>query len=282
MKAKVFLLSLLTILFFSSAVYGECPEGSNWVESWTDAWGNTTYTLEAPCKVYIDIPFNITATVTETNTYCQNDWVGSFWAIIDNGMIIDGCIDCQNSIWVTDGQWQRVIERTYTGTPVDHMITFQFKDHGECSGFHHADGAVIGNITVDPYPVVSYNCIGFEFPLEQSPVAFKKNRVLPLKAQIFDTNGLPITDMDITAPPVVQVSYDSLIQGDPIDISNNVLPPAHSTNGNNFIFTEEGKWQFNLETKSYTAPGTYSVSMETGDDSEYTLEPICTVDFIIE
>ncbi|MEW6002129.1 MAG: hypothetical protein AB1638_05715 [Nitrospirota bacterium] len=45
-----------------------------------------------------------------------------------------------------------MIERTYSGTPVDHEIRFQFKDHGECSGFHHAEGSVIGNTTVDPFP----------------------------------------------------------------------------------------------------------------------------------
>lgn len=153
MKTKTFILTTFAILFFSSFVYGECPEGSNWVASWTDAWGNTTYSLEAPCKVYIGVPFNIIATVTEANPYCQNNWVGSFWAIIDNGLVIDGCIGCQNSIWVKNGIWQRVIERIYEGTPSDHEIRFQFKDHGECSGFHRAEGSVVGNTTVDPYPM---------------------------------------------------------------------------------------------------------------------------------
>ena len=47
-----------------------------------------------------------------------------------------------------------------------HEIRFQFKDHGECSGFHKADGVVIGNTTVDPYSPggVSYNYIRFEPP----------------------------------------------------------------------------------------------------------------------
>jgi len=281
MKLKVFLLTLTTMLFFGSVVYGECPEGSNWLASWTDVWGNTTYSLEAPCKVYIGESFTITTTVTEANPYCQNDWVGSFWAIIDNGEVIDGCIDCQNSIWVVDGQWQRIITRTYEGTPVDHLIEFQFKDHGECSGFHHAEGSVIGNITVDPYPVISYSCIGFESPLDMSPIKFKKNKVLPLKAQL-NNNGSYITDTDITALPVVQVHYDSAVGGDPIDVSNELLPAGFGTDSNQFVFTDEGKWQLNLKTKNYTAPGTYSVSMETGNSSEYTITPPCSVDFIVK
>ncbi|MFZ3136324.1 MAG: hypothetical protein WA126_02905 [Thermodesulfovibrionales bacterium] len=281
MKQKVFLLTLATMLFIVNAVYGECPEGSNWLASWTDYWGNTTYTLQAPCKVYIGESFNITATVTEANPYCQNNWIGSFWAIIDNDEVINGCIDCQNSIWVVDGQWQRIITRTYEGTPIDHLIKFQFKDHGECSGFHHAEGSVIGNITVDPYPVISYSCIGFETPLDKSPIKFKKNRVLPLKARL-NNDGSYITNTDITAPPVVQVLYNSGVGGDPIDISDDVLSAGNGTVGNQFVFTDEGKWQFNLQTKNYTALGTYSVSMETGNSSEYAITPTCSVDFIVE
>ncbi len=149
MQLRVVLSIFLVTLCCYSVVYGECPEDENWTASWTDAFGNTTYTLEAPCKAYIDIPFNITATVTEGNPDCQDNWVASFWAIIDNGEVIDGCTDCQNSIWVENGQWQKVIERTYySGTPVDHEIRFQFTDLGECSGFHQAEGSVIGNTTV--------------------------------------------------------------------------------------------------------------------------------------
>lgn len=281
MKPKVFLLTLLTILFFSSVLYGECPEGSNWVASWTDEWGNTTYTLTAPCKVYIGENFNIIATVTENNPYCQDGWVGSFWAIIDNGEVIDGCTDCQNSIVVSNGQWQRIIERTYYGVPVDHEIRFQFKDHGECYGFHHAEGSVIGNTTVDPYPVVSYICLGFEPPLDESHIKFKKNRVLPLKARL-GNDGSYISDLDVTAPPVVQVLYTPGIEGDPIDVSDYVLSAGHETEGNQFVFTDEEKWQFNLATKNYTAHGTYFVSIETGDSSEYVIDPACVVEFIIE
>ena len=153
MKPKLFLLSLLIVLlFFVSGAYGECPVGSDWVSSWTDQFGYTTYTLEAPCKVYIGESFNVTATVTEANPYCQNNWVASFWGITDNGEVIAGCAACFNSLWVASGRWQTVIQRTYEGAPVDHQIIFKFTDHGQCDGFHHAQGSVIGNITVDPYP----------------------------------------------------------------------------------------------------------------------------------
>ena len=121
------LLFVTIILATFTLTYAQCPEVTNWTFAWTDSDGSTTYTLEAPCKVYIDTPFNIIATVTD-NTY-QNNWVASFWAIKDNGNIISGSSGF-NTLWTTNGQWQQVIEQTYTGTPVDHLIEFQFTDLG--------------------------------------------------------------------------------------------------------------------------------------------------------
>ncbi|MCG2721493.1 MAG: hypothetical protein L6290_05690, partial [Thermodesulfovibrionales bacterium] len=177
MKLRVFLLILLTTLFCCTIVYGECPEGENWVKSYTDDVGNT-YSLEAPCKVYIGIPFNITATVT--STYCGSSvWVAGAWQIYDNGeyILYGGGITTP---------WQKIVESTYYGTPIDHTIEFYFYDFPECTGFAHGwNGQLIGDVTVDPYPPsVSYSCLGFEPPLDKSPIKFKKNRVLPLKAQL--------------------------------------------------------------------------------------------------
>jgi len=281
MRKILFMITLVVMLQAGIFAFGECPPGSNWVRSWTDDWGNSTYTLEAPCKVYIGIPFNIKATVTDE--YCANNWMASFWAIVDNGTVIDGCVGCQNSIWTVNGQWQRVIERTYTGTPVDHTIEFRFTDHGLCSGFHQAESSLIGSITVDPYPSApSLSCVGFEPPLDKSPVKFRRNRVLPLKAQLLKADGGQVTGLDIKALPVVQVLYNSATGGTPVDVSENILSAGQGTDGNQFIFTEEGKWQFNLKTGNYTAQGTYSVSIQTGDDSEYVVDPACSVYFLVE
>lgn len=52
--------------------------------------------------------------------------------------------------------------------------------------------------------------------------------------------------------------------------------------GDNFAFTDEGTWQFNLSTSNYTAPGTYTLRIQTGDSSEYVINPGCITRFIIE
>ncbi len=134
---------------------------------------------------------------------------------------------------------------------------------------------------LDSNPVV-YTCDGFFPPLANSPVKVKKNRTLPHKAELLHENGAIATDTDLPALPVIQVLYSSSINVDAIDVTDEALAAGHGTDGNEFVFTEDMLWQFNLKTKNYTAPGTYTVTMESGDDSEYVIEPTCTVQFIIE
>ena len=128
----------------------------------------------------------------------------------------------------------------------------------------------------------AYACAGFEPPLADGPVTVKKNRVLPLKAELVDGDGFVLEDGDLTAPPVVQVIYDSGIFGEPpLDASADALPAGKGTDGNLFVFTGSG-WRFNLKTKNYEAPGTYTVTMVSGDGAEYRVEPTCEAQFVIE
>jgi len=140
-------------------------------------------------------------------------------------------------------------------------------------------GGFTFNITcVSPVPV--FSCIGFEPPMDGGPVTVKKNRVLPFKAVIQDESGNPIIDLDIVSPPVIQVLFDSGMEL-AVDVTDDALPAGQGTDGNQFEFGTD-KWQFNLKTKNYTAEGTYTVSIVSGDDSEYTINPTCVGTFVIE
>lgn len=129
-------------------------------------------------------------------------------------------------------------------------------------------------------PVLS--CTGFEPPMDAGPVVVKKkNRALPLKAQLFDAIGA-VTDLDIVSVPVLQVIFSSVGGGPPVDVTDDSLAGGRGTEGNQFVFTEEGKWQFNLKTKNYTAEGTYTITMVSGDESEYIIDPTCTAQYVIQ
>lgn len=127
-----------------------------------------------------------------------------------------------------------------------------------------------------------FSCVGFEPPMADYPVRFKKNHSLPLRAEVFDSDGFAMTDADLTALPVVQVWFDSGSGGDAVDVSADVLAAGQGDEGNQFIFTEAGVWEFILGTKDYSAEGTYTVMMATGDDSEYVFDPTCITEFVVK
>ena len=124
-------------------------------------------------------------------------------------------------------------------------------------------------------------CDGFFSPLHDGPVRVKKNRVLPHKAQLFDEEGTPLNDLDIAAAPVIQVIFDDGVLPAE-DVSDDALSAGAGTQGNQFEFLDS-KWQFNLKTKNYTAEGTYTTTMVSGDTSEYVIDdPTCTGEFVIK
>jgi hypothetical protein len=129
--------------------------------------------------------------------------------------------------------------------------------------------------------VPKYSCLGFENPMGQGPVTVKNNRVLPLKVQLIDQYGALIIDTDVASPPVLQVTgKDS--GGSNADLTNQGLFAGQGTETKQFVFSYDGKWQFNLMTKNYSTLGTYTISILTGDSSEYAIEPSCTAIFMIE
>jgi hypothetical protein len=127
--------------------------------------------------------------------------------------------------------------------------------------------------------VSAFKCPNFEPPMGNGPVTVKKNRVLPFKGTLL-SDSIPITNMDIIAPPVIQVLYDSG-EGDATDVTNYALPVGQGTEGNQFEF-DGTWWHFNMGTKGYTSPGTYTVSMVSGDLTEYVINPTCTAQFVIK
>ncbi len=128
-------------------------------------------------------------------------------------------------------------------------------------------------------PVMS--CVGFEPPMAGGPVTVRGKRALPLKALLLDADGFEMTGFDLAAAPVVQILYDSG-DGNAEDVSDDALPVGHGNDGNQFVYTDAAKWQFNLKTSNYTAPGTYTVFMDSGDAAEYVMNPTCVSEFVIK
>jgi hypothetical protein len=150
---------------------------------------------------------------------------------------------------------------------------------GSVSGFSGVAGLDCFYDAAPPAEIVA--CAGFESPMNKSPVRVKKNRALPLKAELFGSDTFARTDADLVAPPVVQVVLDGAGEGEG-DYAEDVLPAGQGSEGNQFVFTDEGVWQFNLKTSRFTAPGTYTITMESGDPEAYTLDSQCEAKFVIQ
>ena len=124
---------------------------------------------------------------------------------------------------------------------------------------------------------VQFACEGFEPPLDAGSVMVRKNRALPFKMRLTDAQGLPITNLG-NVPPVIQVLYAPQ-SGATADVTDAAVPVGQSTPGNQFVFVD-GKWHFNLSTKAYSAPGTYTVTVAPGNG--YSIEPTCTGSFVLK
>jgi len=113
------------------------------------------------------------------------------------------------------------------------------------------------------------------------PVTVRRNRALPFKAQLFDGEGYLLTDFEIVAPPVVQVIYQYGTP-DADDVTDDALPAGQSTGGNQFFFEVDQRWHYNLRTNDFSASGTYTVFIDSGDPSEYLIDPTCVGEFVIK
>jgi hypothetical protein len=149
------------------AVAANCSQApfSNWTTSWTDAYGETRYAITAPCKVYIGVPFNVKAWVTDTPAHAglkvaypyavQDTYSSATTHRVTTRIDPDGTgYDGSNTIYVdASSYWETVIPVTYTGTPYDHRIEFTFIDWGQGSEpfAHHLSMQTMGSLTVDPY-----------------------------------------------------------------------------------------------------------------------------------
>jgi len=129
--------------------------------------------------------------------------------------------------------------------------------------------------------VPALTCQGFLPPLDHPLTMKKGGRTIPLKAFLLDKAGAPVTRGLLTALPAVQLLYSSGAGVEPIDVTVFVAPAGRSNMGQSFRSTREGKWIFNLKTKKFLPPGTYTVLMGSANDTEYVVDPTCTGTFVI-
>lgn len=137
-----------------------------------------------------------------------------------------------------------------------------------CSGLGFAR-----NIAFVPATPV-YACEGFKGPLAKGPVQIKRKRLIWLRAKLRDGNGETLTDDDLVAPPVVEVTFEPESEA-----TAAALFPGVGGDGAAFVFFLR-QWHLLLKLEEFAEPGTYTVTMASGDPSEYRIDPTCEGQFI--
>jgi hypothetical protein len=131
-------------------------------------------------------------------------------------------------------------------------------------------------------PAPTYTCVGFDSPFNVSLLMkHTNNRVIPLKATLDDQNGVVVSGSTIAgAAPVVTISFTGAT-GPAVDETDQLLPAGQSSIGNTFTYNSStGEWQYNMDSSPFTATGTYTVTLTSGDATKYTVSPTCTGTFV--
>jgi hypothetical protein len=156
------------------------------------------------------------------------------------------------------------------------------------AGFYF-DNVETSNKPLAP-PAPAYKCVGFEPPMhhaELSPALgggtiarrVKKNRVFPFKATLVDGDGSVVTDLN--TPPVLVV-YEDSAPSVSVDITDDSFNNGKRTDGIEFFLAGD-KWIHNLASRGFgESSGTYTGTIESGDPSEYIIDPTCEGLFVIE
>lgn len=218
--------------------------------------------------------------------------VGTSVALDGNQLVVgQGFLSCYNQAWVFNLDGVTWVEQ-HKPRPSDTTACF-----GNTQGSGHAVGISGNHVIIGAYadpvggveigaayiytvtpPGPVYSCVGFEQPVGSEPITVRRKRAIPLKAQLLDMEGIPVTSDNISAQPVLQVLFSAQTGDDPIDVTADALAVGLGTDGNQFVFEDE-RWRYNLKTTLFTAPGTYLISMVSGD--QYNIAPTCQGTFVI-
>jgi len=110
--------------------------------------------------------------------------------------------------------------------------------------------------------------------------AFKVNRVIPIKFQLYRLDGSIVTDVDI-APPILELDYLGY-DGSQVPDEIDATPAGEANEGVLFRFDPvSGQWIFNLSTKNLAA-GFYRILIKPNPDEDLYppggLDPVFFVD----
>lgn len=92
-----------------------------------------------------------------------------------------------------------------------------------------------------------------------------------LFAQLRDADDVTLGEADLGSAPRLRVHFDDGTGSEPVDVTDAVLGQASGA----FVSTE-ADWWVAVARRNLRERGTYEITMESGDPSEYVIEPTCS------
>jgi hypothetical protein len=147
------------------------------------------------------------------------------------------------------------------------FVSFTNTDEGKT---YSVSGVITSAEFSDPTP--THECDGFYSPFDVAiGLTPKEQRVIPLKLQLYDADGIDLSPEDVS-PPVVNVSYASNVNPNQ-DLSELIESASRADTGNQFRWDDTAaQWVFNLSTRPFKNAGTYTVKAMAGDGT-YQIAP---------
>lgn len=190
------------------------------------------------------------------------------------------------TIFVVDGGLKDTIWTLPTtgGTPTVFISGSPFVSLFAITAFNNAlyvtDRPTGKIFKISTAPVFTCVAGGFEPPFDTLLALKKKTKkVIPVKMVLEDDAMAVITDLDVMEPPVVNVVFSPVAGGGDVSVTGDLLPVGEANVDNIFRFDDVmQEWIYNLGSKPFTAPGTYTVTAVAGDAS-YEIDSSCTGTF---
>ena len=125
----------------------------------------------------------------------------------------------------------------------------------------------------------TYRCQGFDEPMHRDNIRISRGRVLPLRAKLALPDGTFGDASTLKNAPKISLKY-APESGPEVDKSGG-LEVRDYGKGNSFVFDQEAHWKFDLGTGNLPDDGRYKVSLISGDESEYRVDPGCALVFLL-
>jgi hypothetical protein len=122
----------------------------------------------------------------------------------------------------------------------------------------------------------TYRCQGFDEPLRDG-MQIAKGRVLPLRAKLVGPDGSFGDQSSLKTPPAISFHY--LPESGPEVDKTGGMEVRDYGKGTHFVWDDEAHWKFDLGTGNLADDGKYRVTLLSGDEAEYKVDPACAVTF---